>query len=329
MSRSSKRRVLVALLLLLALGLGSAPLNAAREQRTASVASLQSVPPTTTHAATPPPAALADTSTPAHTRSATRTATTAPSPTPSRTPTPTATDTPTPLPTLALRVTLAPFGHEWQTWNSWGPAVLVIGRSYFGVERTRSDMATVLRSEAADKNVYLDELLAYAAGTGEFSRKRVNRTVYLLRKLNSAGIPVLTEGWLRVGEHIGHYGIVRGYDLETGRIRTQHSFHGPNLWLDTEDFEAMWEPFFFAYAPLYRAGDEPLVAALPGPERDDQGMLARALEDAQAAVTAGPEDPASWYDLGDAHFLRGPHRGCARHLRTWRGDRPALALLPT
>jgi hypothetical protein len=219
------------------------------------------------------------------------------------------------MPTLAPRVTLGPFGHEWQTWNNCGPAALAIGLSYFGVERTQADIATVLRSEPADKNVSLDELLGYAATTGVLSRLRLNGTVDLLRKLNNAGIPLLTEGWLRVGEDIGHYRIVRGYDPDTGQLLTQDSFHGPNLWVDDEEFAAMWRPFFLAYAPLYRAEQEPLVTALPGADWKHEAMSAGALD-------GGSEQPGRTARRA---------RACLRRHRSERGfcrGLPAGGALP-
>jgi len=225
------------------------------------------------------------------------TATPAPSPSP--------TSTPILLPTLAPRVTLGDFSHEWQTWNNCGPATLAIGLSFYGVERTQADIAAVLKPNVADKNVSLAELLDYAAREGVQARVRVNGTVDLLRRLTNGFIPVLTEGWLTVGEDIGHYRIVRGYDLETDQLLTQDSYHGPNLWVSVEDFEAMWQPFFFAYTPLYRAEQEPLVASIIGADWEDGTMIARALASAQAAVESANENPYAWHNLGDALRLSG------------------------
>ena len=238
-------------------------------------------------------------------------ATAVPSPTalPTASPTPTTANTPTPLPTLSPRVVLEPFVHDWQTWNNCGPAALSIGLSHFGVERTQAEIAAELKPEVADKNVSLSELLRYADDAGVSARARVNGTVDLLRQLVSSGIPVLTEGWLRVGEDIGHYRIVRGYDVGAGQLLTQDSFLGPNLWLTTGDFEAMWQPFFFAYAPLYREEQEPLVAAIIGPDWDDEAMIARALGRAQADADGASENPYAWYNLGDARRLAGDPQG--------------------
>jgi tetratricopeptide (TPR) repeat protein len=129
--------------------------------------------------------------------------------------------------------------------------------------------------------------------------------VELVRRLVNSGIPVLAEGWLRPEEDIGHYRIVRGYDLLTDQLLTQDSFHGPDVWVDVGDFEAMWRPFFSAYAPLYRAEQEPLVAALVGADWEDADMAAGALHSAREATVSSPEDPIGWYNLGDAFYLQG------------------------
>jgi tetratricopeptide (TPR) repeat protein len=180
---------------------------------------------------------------------------------------------------------------------------LAIGLSYFGLELTQADIAASLRNHPADKNVSLHELVGYAADAGVSARARINGDLDLVRRLINGGIPVLTEGWLRVGEDVGHYRLVRGYDLETGELLTQDSYHGPDIWVSGEDFEAMWRPFFFAYAPLYRPEQEPLVAAIVGADWYDTAMASRALEDAQEAVDVAPDDPFGWYNLGTARFL--------------------------
>jgi len=197
------------------------------------------------------------------------------------------------------------FAHEWQTWNNCGPAALAIALSYFGVECSQADIAAALHTDAADKNVSLDELLRYAVEAGVSSRARVNGTLDILRRLNAAGIPVLTEGWLSVGEDIGHYRVVRGYDLDTSTLLTQDSYHGASVWVSDQDFVSMWQPFFFAYAPLYRADEEALVAGIIGPDWDDGAMAAHALASAEVAAQAEPDNAYVWYNLGDARSLAG------------------------
>jgi len=299
--RTCGRRVFAPLLISLVMGTALTLPGCARVSLPEARAKPESITPEDTQPPIPSPTPPADTPAPTFTPSATVT----PSPTVllTATPSPTATSTPTPLPTLRPRVVLEPFVHDWQTWNNCGPAALSIGLSYFGVERTQAEIAAELKPEVADKNVSLSELLQYADDAGVAARARVSGTVDLLRQLVNSGIPVLTEGWLQVGEDIGHYRIVRGYDLEAGQLLTQDSYHGPNLWLATEDFEAMWQPFFFAYAPLYRVEQEPLVAAIIGPDWDDEVMITHALVRAQSDVDSASENPYAWYNLGDARQL--------------------------
>jgi hypothetical protein len=249
-------------------------------------------------------AAAAPSHTPTVAPTASHTPTSSPtaSASPSATVTPTVTPTqePTALPALPQKVALEGFAHEWQTWNNCGPAALAIGLSYFGVQRTQAEIAASLHTDPADKNVSLDELLRYAAAAAVSSRTRVNGHPDLLHRLNAAGIPVLTEGWLRVGEDIGHYRVVSGYDLEAGALLTQDSYHGADVRVSEVDFVAMWQPFFFAYAPLYRADQEALVASIIGPDWDDAAMAAHALADAEMAVQSEPDNAYVWHNLGDA-----------------------------
>lgn len=198
---------------------------------------------------------------------------------------------------------LEPFVHEWQTWNNCGPAALSIGLSYFGIEDDQAVIGDALHPHPADKNVSMHELLDYASSLGIESREMINGDLDTLRRLVAAGVPVLTEGLLRIDEDIGHYRVVRGYDLSTDEILASDSFFGAEVWISSDEFNAMWMPFFYAYAPLYLVDQESLVASAVGPTWDRQTMQDRALSAALSAVNAQPSSALLWHSLGDAYFL--------------------------
>jgi len=247
--------------------------------------------------------------TPAPTATQAVTASSTPEPLQTATASPTATPTVEPTPALAPRVILAPFGHEWQTWNNCGPATLASALRYFGVERTQEQVAAALKPHPDDKNVELAELVRYAESAGVRGRVVYDGDLETLYRLLNAGIPVITETWLRVGEDIGHYRLVNGYDLSAGTLLTQDSYHGPNVWVSADDFLAMWQPFLYVYIPLYRPADEPLAASAVGPAWERSKMIARALAGAENETVSAPLNPYAWYNLGDARFLANDMEG--------------------
>jgi len=230
-------------------------------------------------------------------------ATSQPPPSPTASPSPSPSATPIAPLTLAPRVVLGPFVHDWQTWNNCGPATLSIGLSYFEIARTQSAIGGVVHPDSADKNVSIHELLSYAESVGVRSREMINGDLDTLRRLISVGVPVLTEGLLRSEDDVGHYRIVRGYDLDADLILTSDSYIGAEVWMTSDDFQTLWMPFFFAYAPLYLPENEHEAANAVGAAWDRPTMLGKALVAARFATVGNPTTALLWYNLGDALFL--------------------------
>jgi hypothetical protein len=79
--------------------------------------------------------------------------------------------------------------------------------SYFGSKLSQADVAAVLRPYRDDKNVSPDEMAAYARARGLQAIVRVNGDADRLKRLLSAGVPVLLETWYepKPNDGMGHY----------------------------------------------------------------------------------------------------------------------------
>jgi hypothetical protein len=86
--------------------------------------------------------------------------------------------------------------------------------SYFGSKLSQADVAAVLRPYRDDKNVSPDEMAAYARARGLQAIVRVNGDADRLKRLLSAGVPVLLETWYepKPNDGMGHYRLLVGYD---------------------------------------------------------------------------------------------------------------------
>lgn len=247
--------------------------------------------PTPTATATPTP-----TMTPTATATPAATATATATPTSTPTPSPTATQTPTAIPQSRL---LEPMSHEYQDWNNCGAVSAAMVLSYYGIQRGQYEVAAVLRPHKDDKHVSAEEILAYLRAAGLEGRVCVNGTVERLRALVAAGVPVMVQTWLKPGEDIAHYRVVRGYDRQAGTLICSDSYFGPNVAMSEEALVALWAPFNRRYFPVYRPERADEVCRILGEDCDGHRMYQRAVEATRRWTQEQPADPFAWFCLGD------------------------------
>lgn len=210
---------------------------------------------------------------------------------------------------VAASVALNGITHMWQRWSNCGPATLAMQLSYFGISRTQFDVANVVKPDPEDKNVTPEELVAYARSQGLRAVVRVNGDSDRMRLLLSNGIPVLIETWYERGpeDSMGHYRLLTGYDeahqewiafdsFVMEGVSDKLPYQGIRLPYDR--MERLWWVFNRTYVLVYPADWEPLVMAIVGDDADDTRMWQRALEQAQTAIAADPQDAYAWFNLG-------------------------------
>jgi len=95
-----------------------------------------------------------------------------------------------------------------------------------------------------------------------------------------------------------HYLLLTGYDDTAQTFTIQDSYHGADLTISYEQFEAEWEPFNNLYMLLYFPQNEAELQSLLGADWDPDANRQRALDEAQAATAANPDNPFAWFNLG-------------------------------
>ena len=174
--------------------------------------------------------------------------------------------------------------------------------SHFGRTEMQAQAAPFLKPNANDKNVGPDELVAYVRSVGLRADVRVAGDLPKLKQLLANDVPVVVEMWFtpHPNDGMGHYRLLVGYDDAAGRFLAYDSYDPPglNVPLPYKTLDADWRGFNRTYIPVYPAEKAPLVDAILGTDRDDQAMLAHALQVAQEEVAAQPRDAFGWFNAG-------------------------------
>jgi tetratricopeptide (TPR) repeat protein len=204
--------------------------------------------------------------------------------------------------------------HYWQTWNNCGPATLTMNLSYYGLPVTQAEAAKVLKPNKDDKNVSPDQIVAYARSQGLNALVRVNGDFDRLRRLISAGVPVLVETWLEHDGGMGHYRLVTGYDDAAGEWTVYDSYVSegidpkgpyPGIRIPYDQMDRLWHVFNRLYVVVYDEARAAAVQDILGADQDDAAMWQRALERAQGDAQQTPGDAYAWFNLGSSLAAQG------------------------
>jgi tetratricopeptide (TPR) repeat protein len=219
---------------------------------------------------------------------------------------------PAPVP-AASAVTLPPvpashfltgFRHQWQTWNNCGPATITMATSFYGRPETQVQSAPFLKPNANDKNVGGDELVAYARSIGMRADLLYAGDLAKLKRLVSAGIPVVIGMWYtpHPNDGMGHYRLLTGYDDGTKQLVFHDSYQEPgvNVRWGYDAFDADWRVFNRMYIPVYTPEKADVVAAIVGSDLNEEQLRQRVLAVAQEEASAKPNDAYAWFNVGTA-----------------------------
>ena len=194
------------------------------------------------------------------------------------------------------------------------------GLSYFGKKVGQKEIGTYLRPDPDDKNVNLEEMAAYAQRQGLSATIRAQGDAERLRRLITAGVPVLIETWheSKPNDGMGHYRLLIGFDDTAGQWIAYDSFDARDLVkgepytgirLPYEETDRLWTVFNRQYLVIYDAARSAAVEGLLNKDRDPAAMSARVLAQAQAIVQAQPNDPFAWFNLGSDLVALGQIQG--------------------
>jgi len=232
-------------------------------------------------------------------------------------PTPTllATEPPTPtLIPLPPQVMLTSPAYEKQDINNCGPAVLSMTLHMYDWEGTQFDIANIVKPVKQDRNVNPEELRYYILNEAGWLKAeyRVAGDLDLLKRLLAAKYPVIVEVASKIDPQDAngpnddlwdaHYLLLNGYDDADGIFIAQDSQHGAEKGADKkipyDTLMADWKPFNYLYMVIYFPQDEEEVKSILGTDWDPDLNRQNAMDIANAAVTADPEDKFAWFNLG-------------------------------
>jgi hypothetical protein len=140
-----------------------------------------------------------------------------------------------------------------QTFNNCGPAALSMALSYWEISKSQQELGQILRpyqhprGDNDDKSVTLAELGWQAERYGLATYHRPAGSVEIIEQFIAEDIPVITRTWLRTGEDIGHYRVVKGYDRIQSELIQDDSLQGANLRYSYADFNELWEDFNYEF----------------------------------------------------------------------------------
>lgn len=234
-----------------------------------------------------------------------------------------ATATPEPI-TIPDELLLGGMKHIPQGYNKCGPATMTSYLSFYGSALTQDDISNIIKPHPEDSNVRPDELAEYARGQGYGAILRINGELDTLKQLIAAGIPVMIErgfdelpdeGWM------GHYMLMVGYSDVSGEFTAMDSYWGtnrrhedPNFPVDQWEynrFDALWQDFNRTYIVVYTPDQEAEVTRIIGENMDDATMYANALNRALAEQAQNPDDPFTWFNLGEIYNAMGDYEQAA------------------
>lgn len=201
--------------------------------------------------------------------------------------------------------------HVYQTFNNCGPASLSMALSYVNINQSQAEIGQALRPYQVaggnndDKSVTFTELAQYAKKYNVTTFHRPNGSIDILKKFIANDIAVLTRTWLKRGEDVGHYRLVRGYDETTGEIIQDDSLQNKNLRFSYAGFMELWQGFNYEYLIIVPPEKITIVETILGAEVDEKIAWKNALITAQAEELTEPENPFFKFNQSIAQYHLG------------------------
>jgi hypothetical protein len=233
-------------------------------------------------------------------------------PTPTREPSPTPTLTPTPLP-QALKLDGVKYEDQHGRWNYCGPANLSMALTFWGWNGNRDVVGKYVKPNDKDKNVMPYEMQNFVEtqtqGLGFLIRS--GGTLEVVKRLVSAGFPVLAEkGYYTYdisGKYswLGHYQLITGYDDAREMLIVQDSYvkPGKDHNFPYKEFIEGWRAFNYLFMVAYPIERQAEVFQLLGPWGDPGWADRFALEKAEEEIPllSGNDLYFAWFNKGTSH----------------------------
>jgi len=231
--------------------------------------------------------------------------------TPEPGPTPVPTITSTPLP-ATVKLDGVKYEDQHGHLNYCAPANFSMALTFWGWDGNRDVVGKAVKPMDADKNVMPYELQDFITDNvpGMSSAMRYGGDIDTLKRLVSAGFPVVAEkgyyeldytgkmGWM------GHYQFVTGYDDTKDVVIAQDTYlDGPDFEIPYDEFMEGWRSFNYVFVVVYPAERENELMTALGPMADADTAARLSLERAQAEgqSLSGIDQFFAWFNVGSSH----------------------------
>lgn len=245
--------------------------------------------------------------------------------------------TPTPAPAVSYAnppaVKIIPQKLQvFQTFNNCGPAALSMALSYFGINESQQKLGLELRpfqnpqGDNDDKSVTLDELAKKAEQYGLLTYHRPAGSIEQIKLFISHDLPVIARTWLKQGDDIGHYRLIRGFDDTLGQITQDDSLQGANLKFSYQDFLTLWQGFNYEYLILVPKEKQDIAEAILGESLDERKAWKKALKVAQEELEQDTGNIFTKFNLSVAYYYLGDFQKSVETFESVEGRLPFRTL---
>jgi len=200
--------------------------------------------------------------------------------------------------------------------------------SYFGINESQQKLGNELRpyqnpqGDNDDKSVTLDELAGKAKEYGLLTYHRPAGDIGQMKLFISYDMPVIARTWLKQGDDIGHYRLVRGYDDNLGQIIQDDSLQGANLKYTYEDFLKLWQGFNYEYLVLVPKEKRAVAEAILGESLDEKVAWEEALTTARRELVQDPDNIFTKFNLSVAYYYLGDFQRSVETFESVEGRLP-------
>lgn len=202
--------------------------------------------------------------------------------------------------------------HIFQSFNNCGPAALSMALSYYGINKSQSELGDELRpyqisgGDNDDKSVTLEELAEKAKDYNLIPYLRPMGDYDKIKSFISIGIPVITRTYLNDLEDIGHYRVVKGYN-DTGIIQDD-SLQGKNLHYTYNEFSNLWDEFGREYLVLVPADKKQVAESILSEDLDEKAAWHKAAAHWERVLIQLPESVQARFNLSVAYYKLGDYQ---------------------
>lgn len=222
--------------------------------------------------------------------------------------------------------------HAFQTFNNCGPASLSMLLSLHGVNISQRELGQELRpwqntiGDNDDKSVTLSELAYKAGDLGFTAYHRPNGDIETIKEFIANDIPVITRTITKLGEDIGHYRVIYGYDDTAGQIIQNDSLQGAGLWYSYQDFLSIWRPYGYEYLVLVPKDEEVVAEAILGKNADELTAWRGAVDKLKVEINQNENDSLLRFSLSVAYYNANEYQKSVNEFEAVESELPFRAL---